>query len=159
MDMSTASIATAVWQASKLMAWISSSTPRYSAMYLARVTSKPTYWSCPSLEESTNSIGAKSGDSATVSTPASLIASSSFFSPAAKAVQPSARSITSASAMQMIFFIFIPSHSSDLIKHPLDDCEFSTRRGSCQGFFANLFVLNKINSPNIHLFGDYSGNK
>ena len=44
-------------------------------MYLARKTSSPTYCSCPSLEESINSIGAKSGDRVICSSPEALISS------------------------------------------------------------------------------------
>ena len=45
MLMGTEPVYTAVWLASKPMGSMTSSTPRFSAMYLASVISKPTYWS------------------------------------------------------------------------------------------------------------------
>ena len=66
MDISTLPVCTAAWQASKLMGLTTRLRPISSAMNLARVTSKPTYWSWPLLETSTNSMGAQSGEMATV---------------------------------------------------------------------------------------------
>ena len=117
MDMGTEAVYTAVWQASKLIGSITRSTPRDSAIYWASITSKPTYCSCPVLEESTNSIGEKSGLRATDSTPSALIFSSAlagvFWGSSVlagllpQAARESAR--TSASSRAIIFFITVSS--------------------------------------------------
>ena len=97
MAMSTEPSCTAVMQASKLMGLISSSMPSSSAKKLASVTSKPTYCSWPLLLVSTNSMGAKSGDMATVSFLLSFLHPTTLSSRAA------------ASRMMIALFIFVSS--------------------------------------------------
>ena len=100
---------TAVWQASKLMGVMTSSSPSSSAMKRIRETSVPTYWSWPSLEGSTKTVGAKSGEMATVSLPSVTVfsapssVSSSFFPQPVRAPASMAPAISRAS--QFFFFI------------------------------------------------------
>ena len=93
----------------KSIALISSSTPSFSAMYLASSMSEPTYCASPLLRSS-NSSGAKSGLVASTSLPDSLIFSKRFW----EDPQPLmvAISIAAASAAQNSFFIFFILYSS-----------------------------------------------
>ena len=103
------------------MGMICSSRPKLSAMYFARVTSKPTYISWPCLVGSVNSMGAKSGEVATVRTPGVTVLISAAAAVSSAAVvevevvlpQPTsiAANISAARIKLTVFFIFIDSFS------------------------------------------------
>ena len=83
------------------MGLISSVSPSSSARYLARVMSKPMNWSWPVLLVSTNSMGAKSGDMATVR----VVFSAAFLHPITLS------SIAAAKRITIVLFMFVPSVS------------------------------------------------
>ena len=82
-------------------------------MYLARVISKPTYISCPCLVGSVNSMGAKSGEVATVRTPGvTVLISAAAAVVSAAASVPAAAVVSAVAAVVAVFAEVLPQPTS-----------------------------------------------